>query len=104
MAARPEAARLGLAALQKTPGRLDYRPVEVIVAGAALVFFGRDEQLAAQGVSGAFDHGRDGDRRLLPEEGVPAGEQAHQSTLSTKMWMIPPHVRPTPNASSSEMP
>src|SRR5215213_9539160 len=54
----------------------------------------------------SFDECRYRHWRLFDEGLVPAGQDlAHyQSTLSTKRWMIPPQVRPTPKASSSEIP
>ena len=57
----------------------------------------------------AVDHGRQG-HRLLRAQGVrepfeDAGELAslaHQSSASMNRWIVPPHVSPTANASSSE--
>src|ERR687889_167834 len=96
LSARAEVDRTGASALEHTSRRLYDRPVKVFVASRSGVALWGDEQLTTQ--SRTFDQRG---HRLTP-----AGEDLtlHQSTGSTKMWMMPPHVRPTPKASSSEMP
>src|SRR4028119_2010307 len=103
LAAWAEVGPPGAPALQHPPRRLHDRPVEVIVSDRAVVIHRRYEQLAAK--RWAFYEGRYRHGRLLGQSRVPALENAHyQSTLSTKTWMIPPQVSPTPKASSSEIP
>ncbi len=106
LALGPEVDRFGAPAFEQTPRRLDHRPVQIPVAGGAGVILRGHEDLPAERPLGTPDHGRHGHGRLLGQRRVPAREQlAHyQSTFSTKMCMTPPHVSPTPKASSSEMP
>src|SRR5215217_1416845 len=102
---RPEVPRLGPATLQEPARRLHHGLVQFRVASCSHVILWRDQQLAPQ--LRPFDDGRHGHRRLLRQGDIPPPKQlahGYQSTLSTKMWMIPPHVRPTPKASSSEIP
>jgi hypothetical protein len=93
-------------ALEQTPRRLHDGLIQLLVARRPRMVFGGDQDLAAKGPLRTLYHGRDGHGRLLCESRVPAGEQVghYQFTRSTKMWMVPPHVSPTPKASSSEMP
>ena len=79
-------------------------PIQVVVTeradGLAIAL---DEQLRA-GVR-AVDHRGEGDGPLGPEGIAPDLVQrraAHQSSSSMKRWIVPPQVRPTANASSSE--
>ncbi len=60
---------------------------------------GDDQQLAADARS--VDHGRQGNRSLGAQELGEALEDAHQSSSSMNNRIVPPHVRPTANASSS---
>ncbi len=101
----PEVTRLRAPALEQPPRRLDHGLVQLLVSSRADVILAAVTSILHP-VPGPFDDRRHSHRRLLGQSGVPARQKlAHyQSTLSTKMWMIPPHVSPTPKASSSEMP
>ena len=90
----------------RTARRLHDGLVQLGVAHRPGMVFRENKYLAPDVPLRTLYHCRDGHGRLLGEGRVPAGEKIghYQSTLSTKMWMVPPHVSPTPKASSSEMP
>ena len=50
----------------------------------------------------AVDDGRQRDRCLVAQRVAQRVVDRHQSNGSTKRWIVPPHVSPTANASSSE--
>src|SRR5205823_1271497 len=62
---------------------------------------GADQQLRPR--PRALDHRGQGDGPLGPQR-VAQRLVDHQSRGSMKTWIVPPHVRPTANASSSAMP
>ena len=60
----------------------------------------RDEQFASD--TGSVDHGDERDRKVVAQQfGESFVEHRHQSRGSMNRRMVPPHVRPTANASSS---
>src|SRR6185295_2732219 len=97
--AHPRAARFELG--ERIAGR---DPIEVGVAESAeRRLLGTDEQVRAE--VRAIDHRDEGDGLLreerLAQDLVDRWHSAYQSSGSMKRWMMPPHVRPTANASSS---
>jgi hypothetical protein len=50
------------------------------------------------------DHRRERHRFVSAQRVAQGVVEHYQSSSSTSTWMVPPHVRPTLNASSSEMP
>jgi hypothetical protein len=87
-----------LLTLEHCSRRLHDRLIEVLIPEGANVFLRHYQTLPPKYGPSTSVAIATGD--LCGEGLVPADEDVshYQSTLSTKMWMIPPHVRLTPKA------
>src|ERR687898_2334301 len=101
LTARTEVDRLRSPTLEQAPRRLHDGLVQLGVTGRTGVILWENEYLAPDIPFRSLYHRRHSHGRLPGEGRVPAGEKIghYQSTLSTKMWMVPPHVSPIPKAS-----
>ena len=75
--------------------------IEIGVAERSLGRAGRTHEQLRPDVR-PRDDGRERDRLVRAQRVAQSFVQAHQSIGSTNRWIVPPHVRPTANASSSE--
>ena len=103
LAVRPVVPRARQAGLELGAGVTPHDAVEAGIAQLSeRLTLGSHEQLGA-GLR-SVDDGRERDRLLRPQQVAQllVDRRAHQSSGSTKRWIVPPHVSPTANASSSE--
>ena len=101
-AARPVVAHAGAAGFDFAERIAGDDAIEFVVAERADGICPRGHQQMCTHVR-PVDHRDQRDRRIGPQaRGEPVVDRHHQSSGSRNRWMMPPHVRPTAKASSSE--